>query len=85
MHWKNPFGYLMTSGIQFAATACILAVNVQFFCFFFGSCWLFISIANDITKELTDFNVVVKSSDGNHPKLTKRFCDLVQVYSDAKQ
>lgn len=51
----------------------------------FGACWLFIHIAEDITKELSAFNNDIETSKENRVELSKRFCDLIQVYSDANQ
>lgn len=43
-------------------------------------------MAEDITQDLAAFNIIVKTtSDENRTELTKCFCDLVQIYTDAKQ
>lgn len=51
----------------------------------FGLCWLFILIAEDITEDLITFNDDVKTAHENRAQLKKSFCDLVHVYSDAKE
>lgn len=54
--------------------------------YFFGACWLIKFIAEDITKDVTRFNTAAaEPCDGNREALTKRFCDLVKIYSYAKQ
>lgn len=83
--WKTPSGYLMAALLQCAGCVCVLALLMQFFNLLIGSCWLFVCIARDITKDWAKFNAAVRSTGGNDAKLTKRFCRLVQVYSDAKQ
>lgn len=84
-NWKSPFGYLVASFCQYIGvitTANMLAHNLNLF---IGSCWLFKFIANDIKNDLTAFNAAAKAPDADPVVLTKRFCDLVQIHSDAKQ
>lgn len=47
--------------------------------------WLFVVIAENITQDVSDFNAVVKDPNGNRVEMKKRLCDIVQVYSDAKE
>lgn len=62
------------------------SVYIQFCNFFFGSCWLFIFIAEDITQDVAGFNFIATTSTGqNCGELSKRFRDMVQIHSDAKQ
>lgn len=72
---------------QSAGAASITCANGQFLNLVFGSCWLFIVIAEDITQDVVEFNIVVgtSSANTNHTELMKRFCDMVQTHSDAKQ
>lgn len=60
-------------------------VFAQFLNLTFGSCWLFMFIADDLGKDLTDFNIVTHTSNANDAKLMEKFCDLVKIYTDAKQ
>lgn len=86
-NFKTPSGYLVASVAQLTGVMAQASFYLQFLSFAFGSCWLFIFIAKDITTDLTAFNTAVaaKTSDGNSAELTKRFCDVVQIYTDAKQ
>lgn len=62
------------------------AVLLHLVCFIIGSCWFFIFIADDITKDLAAFNIDIKTSDGNHDHdMIQRFNILMQTYADAKQ
>lgn len=54
------------------------------FCFFLGSTMLFISMAEDITEDLTLFNRTLNSSEDRVESM-ERFRAIVQIYSDAKQ
>lgn len=82
--WKTPLGYSAAGFLQFAAgsaTFLIAIPNVSFFC---SSCWLFIFVADDITNDLMAFNRVKAKKENLVPKL-KRFCEIIQIHSDAKQ
>lgn len=86
---KKPIGYLVAWLTQFATAACTAMAFIQFVNFIVGSCWLFTFVAKDITqRDLTAFNTAAtkatKSSE-NRTKLTNRFCDMLQIYSDTKQ
>lgn len=85
--WKTPCGYLVAWFTQCAG--CIVGVNIdiQFLNLVFGSCWLFIFIAEDITQDVIEFNLFVAEATSNEDRTecTKRFRGMVQVYTDAKQ
>lgn len=59
---------------------------MQFSNIFFGSCGLFIFMAEDITQDVAAFNIISKTArlDENRRELTSRFCEIAQFYSDAK-
>lgn len=78
-------GYLVAFISQFAGATFLVSVFTQFLYFFIGSLWLFVIIATDITKDAIAFNIEVKTPDVNPVKLTKRFSDMVQIYSNAKE
>ena len=65
---------------QFAGGCATYSFCIPTFSIIFGSCWLFIFIAEDIAKDLANFN----SNETTNENL-KRFCDVVQMYSDAKE
>lgn len=83
--WKTPYGYLPVFISQSIGPGVAASADVQFLCLIFGSCWLFIFIAEDIAKDLIAFNIIAKTSNANHSELTKRFCDIVQIFTDAKE
>lgn len=63
---------------------------IPFFSYLFGSCCLFICIADDIREDLTVFNILTahtakKSDVENRVELMNRYRSNVQVYLDAKQ
>lgn len=60
-------------------------IFAPFFCYIFASCWLFINIADDITNDVVALNNAVKTPDTGRAELMKRFCDIVQFYTDAKE
>lgn len=84
--WKTPFGYLMAWAVQFAGLLAVVLATISLYSLIFASCWLFVTITDDITQELVAFNIDVEISDGtDHDELMRYFCDIVQLYSDAKQ
>lgn len=52
--------------------------------FILCSCFLFICIAKDITNDLPLLDCK-KPSKSDDRKMKQRFCDTIQMYSDAKQ
>lgn len=47
--------------------------------------WLSITIADDIVKDVTELNITAEMSHENRIELMKRFCNLIQLYTDAKE
>lgn len=83
-------GYCVAWTILSTVIAVTTLPFVPFLNFIFGSCWLFIFMAQDIAKDLTSFNddLQKKLSNGNENgavKIRKRICEIVQLYTDAKQ
>lgn len=83
--WKTPYGFFPAYLAQCVGVAANLMPFVQFFNFIFGSCWLFIFIAEDITKDLSAFNIITTTTFDDGIGLADRFCDIIKVYLDAKQ
>lgn len=84
--WKTPLGYLIAWLIQSVACAIGAITTTVFFYLIFGSCWLFIYIAEDTTKDLAAFNSDITSNAWKkRPESMKSFCEIVQLYTDAKQ
>lgn len=66
------------------ATVCAITI-AQFLTLVFGSCWLFMFMAEDITQDVVAFNfIATTATDENCAELMSQFCDLVQIYTDAK-
>lgn len=86
--WRTPYGYFVAWMAQCVGGESTATIYVQFLNLVFGSCWLFVFIAEDITKDVFAFNIIAKAkttSNENHTELTKCFRDMVQIYSEAKQ
>lgn len=72
--------------VQLAGLLVVVLALMSFYSLMFASCWLFVTITDDIAQELVAFNIDVDASSGsNHDELMRYFCDIVQLYSDAKQ
>lgn len=76
---------------QCVGLAGIFANAVILFGIIFGSNWLFIVIAEEITEDLTAFNentvqtLKDKINAIDRVKLMERFLDIIKIHSDAKQ
>lgn len=84
--WRTPYGYLVAWLAQCAAGTTVGCSVTQFLNLVFGSCWLFIFIAEDIAQDVAAFNIIAATTpDKKSAELMKRFCDMVQIHLDAKQ
>lgn len=85
--WKTPFGYALAWIAQGAGLASIMITVTLIIGIIFGSCWLFIAIAEDITNDMTAFNRTVETSKYKNyrAEMIERFCDVIQNYTEAKQ
>lgn len=70
---------------QTAGSTFIVTSHVQFLSLIFGSFWLFIVIAEEMANELATFNAIIGTSKRNRSELMKRFCHIIQTYTDAQQ
>lgn len=81
LDWHTPFGYfvvfLTEAGASVATFLCVASV----ICFLIGSCLLFIHFVKDIADDLPALNVN-EPSDSNYMEVKKRFCDIIQSYTD---
>lgn len=84
--WKTPSGYLMAWVGQCAGVGTIITIPITFFNTVFGSKWLFMVIAEDITNDLAAFNsdTVKKLNESNRAGSMTRFCAIIQLYTNAK-
>lgn len=88
--WRTPFGYFLAWLSQSTGVAAVTLAVIPFYCILFGSCWLFIVIARDITADVAAFNKVIKTrrdSAGADRLMASihGFCDIVRNYSDVKE
>lgn len=84
--WRTPPNFLVAWTAQCAEVIPTATIIAQILSLIFGSCWLFICMAEDITQDVVEFSfIVTTSTDENRTELSKRFCDLIQIYSDAKE
>lgn len=85
--WETPVGYFVAWQAQFFGMLCCMAIAISGFNIIFGSSWLFIVIAEDITNDVAKFNAntikITKNCD--RAELMERFCYIIQNYSDAKE
>lgn len=74
---------------QVGGCSAVIITEIPYFNFIFGSCWLFIHIAEDITKDMTVFNgtayTAKKLNKSEKVDLMKRFYMIIRCYSNAKQ
>lgn len=70
---------------QCFGTIFVMVVYMQIINIVYESCWLFIIIAQDIAEDLVEFNKNVQTPSENREKMTKRFRELVEIFSDAKK
>lgn len=82
--WKTPLGYPLAWIFQLAGGCSTFSMAILFVGFMVGSCWLFTFVADDITEDLKAFNSAEATNENRVEKL-KRFYDIIEIYSDAKQ
>lgn len=81
---KTPIGFLIVFVIDCVANVCTQTWLIPTVWFFVGLCWLSIAFAKDIASDLNFLNIGGASEDC-HVKLIQRFCEIVQIYADARQ
>lgn len=71
---------------QCAGVGTIITIPITFFNTVFGSKWLFMVIAEDITSDLTAFNNDVDKmhTNSHRTESMERFHAIIQLYTDAK-
>lgn len=85
-NWQTPCGYLIALLTQFAAAFAVLSSASAVLGFLVGSCLLFIDTVRDITTDLKLLNDDQSSSErSNNQRIKVRFCNIVKIYSNAKQ
>lgn len=86
--WKTPLGYAVASLAEAVAFSAVCVGVIPVLSLVFASSWLFIIIADDdITHKLAAFSNDVQISHEHYQEelMRRRFCDIIQLYSNAKQ
>lgn len=81
---KTPLGFLVSTFFQFAENFSIFNIILSVLSFLLGSCWLFISIGEDIKNNLSGLKIRQKS-ERNSMQVKQQLCDIVETFSDAKE
>lgn len=83
--WHAPLGYSIALLEQAIVAYCACCMTSPVTCFIAGSCWLFVAFVEDITSDLCALNAEIKSTNANQMDVKKRFCEIINLYSDVKQ
>ena len=81
---KTPIGFLFASFFGDAGSFSIIIVYLSAISLLLGSCWLFISFAEDIENDLNVLNIRRRSSRSS-TQMKQHLCDIVKVYSDVQE
>lgn len=76
---KSPLGFWCVSFFLGVENFFVLITGYSALCFLLGSCWLFVSIGEDIIKHLSVLN------RRKNLQLKQHLCDIVKMYSDVKE
>lgn len=79
--WHNPVGYVAAISSEVICGFYVICVILNQTSFFGGSCWMLVSLADDITCDLETLNKV----DGNGLEFTEKFMNYIQLHSEAKE
>lgn len=82
--WNTPHGFLVAWSCQCAGLYEVI-IFAPFFAYIFGSCSLFVNIAEDITNDVVDLNNAIKTPDTDRSELMQRLRDIIQFYTDVKE
>lgn len=50
-----------------------------------GSCWLFISFAEDLTNELSDALTIERKTKCKSAKVKRNLCNIIEAFSNVKE
>lgn len=84
IEWKNPLGYLPAFAQQYLSAMCIAHLAICTTAFITGSCWLLISVIEDIKIGFQTLDRNVKLGT-NQLELLIQFVELLELHADAKQ
>lgn len=80
--WKNPMGYLVVVIMQYIVTLIILCGVMRLLIFQIETFLMVISMTKDIKYSLHSIN---KKAKANRTGIVKKFTDIIQFHSNAKQ
>lgn len=83
--WQTPFGYFVAWLGQCTGIGSVVITVASLFGIVFGSNWLFIVMADDVTNDLVAFNNTVSIQNDSDTRMMEQFCVIIQNYMDAKQ
>lgn len=81
--WKTPFGYFIAVVPQAIDVFCVVFNVPPIIGFMYGSCSLIIAFIEDITSEFKALAINERMKP-NFMKMKKRFCNIIQLYTDVK-
>lgn len=82
--WRTPLRYLIAVLPQAAGVFCIVFNVAPVVGFMFGTCLLVIAFIEDITGEFRALGANAEMAK-NYMATKKRFCHILQLYSEVKQ
>lgn len=83
-NWKTPFRFFIALLVQSASLFAILFGITPLMCFLIGTCYLIVTIVEDITNELAPLNAD-EVLNRHERELTEHLSKIVQLHADAKQ
>lgn len=83
-NWRTPQGYLLFTVFNSITSICTVFSTVPTTCHYVGSCWLFISMAEDIDGDFRSLNDSIKMNCSGR-ELRQRLCNFIRVYTEVKQ
>lgn len=83
-NWKTPFGYSIALIGESLAGLAMIFMGGPSGVYFVGSSTLIIEFVKDITNDMSNLNVPA-FNERNRKKMKKRFYNILQDFSDAKQ
>lgn len=83
--WTPPLGYIFVWQMTAISLFCVIFVIIPLMSFGIGSCWLMILFIKDILNDLTKLSQITKKSNKIAWELKVRLCNVVQLYSEAKE
>lgn len=81
---KTPLGFLYQSIIFGIGSFSVLIIALSGLSLLLGSCWLFISFAEDIQNDLSALNIRRRSKQ-NSMLAKQHLRDIVKAFSDVKE